>query len=98
MKHYKLREGENIRKPLVKRDVIEIRIPVLLLCLAFAFGLWLYVVSLSKIDPANPLDTTPPTEHETSASAAAEPFGPDGLSVVASEPIPAEGLFGAVGS
>lgn len=98
MKHYKLREGENIRKPLVKRDVIEIRIPVLLLCLVSAFVLWLYTVSISKIDPANPLDTTPPTEQETSASTGAESTDPDRLSVAGSEPVPADGLFGAVDS
>ena len=69
MKHYKLREGENIRKPVVKRDRIEIRVPVLLLCLALAFLVWLYIVSLSKIDPTDPLDAHPDTEQETAESA-----------------------------
>ena len=71
MKHYKLREGESIRKPQVKRDRVEIRVPVLLLCLAMAFLVWLYIVSFSDIDPTDPLDdlteTTASTE-ETSAA------------------------------
>lgn len=62
MKHYKLREGESVRKPAVKRDRIEIRVPVLLLCLALAFLVWLYIVSISKIDPTDPLETHPQTE------------------------------------
>ena len=50
MKNYKLREGENIRKPVVKRDRIEIRMPVLLICLVLSFVVWLYIVSLSKLN------------------------------------------------
>lgn len=68
MKNYKLREGENIRKPVVKRAVIEIRVPVLLLCLALAFIVWLYIVSLSKINPADPMETLPPPEEETASA------------------------------
>ena len=73
MKNYKLREGENARKPSVKRDIIEIRVPVLILCLALAFLVWLYIVSISKIDPTDPLETLPDTGEET-ASASAEPL------------------------
>lgn len=66
MNHYKLREGESIRKPVVKRDRIVIRVPVLLLCLALAFLVWLYVVSISKINSDHPpVDTAPATEQET---------------------------------
>ena len=68
MKHYKLREGESIRKPVVKRDRIEIRVPVLLLCLALAFLVWLYIVSISKIDPTDPLETHPQTEEAQASS------------------------------
>lgn len=75
MKHYKLREGESIRKPQVKRDRIEIRVPVLLLCLAMAFLVWLYIVSFSKIDLTAPLED--PTETtETSQEADAAGFCP----------------------
>ena len=74
MKHYKLREGESIRKPAVKRDRIEIRVPVLLLCLALAFLVWLYIVSISKIDPTDPLETLPTTQE---GSADADPHTPD---------------------
>ena len=73
MKHYKLREGESVRKPMVKRDRIEIRVPVLLLCLALAFLVWLYIVSISKIDPTAPLETLPPSEDETAATAILPP-------------------------
>ena len=73
MKNYKLREGENSRKPSVKRDIIEIRVPVLILCLALAFLVWLYIVSISKIDPTDPLETLPDTGEET-ASASAGPL------------------------
>ncbi len=62
MNHYKLREGESIRKPVVKRDRIEIRIPVLLICLAMACLIWLYVVSFSKMDPEAPLEGPKETE------------------------------------
>jgi hypothetical protein len=68
MKNYKLREGENIRKPVVKRAVIEIRVPILLICLALAFVIWLYIVSLSKINPADPMETLPPPEQETASA------------------------------
>ena len=68
MKNYKLREGENSRKPSVKRDIIEIRVPVLLLCLALAFLVWLYIVSISKIDPTDPLETLPDTGEETASA------------------------------
>ncbi len=64
MNHYKLREGENIRKPVVKRDRIEIHVPVLLSCLALAFLIWLYVVSISKINTAPPPVETAPTTNE----------------------------------
>ena len=72
MKNYKLREGEHTRKPSVKRDLIEIRVPVLLLCLALAFLVWLYIVSISKIDPTDPLETLPDTGEETASSQDAE--------------------------
>lgn len=100
MKHYKLREGESIRKPVVKRDSIEIRVPVLLICLALAFGVWLYVVSLSKIDPAHPLDTIPVTEKETAdtADAAAEPAETEGLLDVGADPASADPAPAANGS
>ena len=81
MKNYKLREGENSRKPSVKRDLIEIRVPVLLLCLALAFLVWLYIVSISKIDPTDPLETLPETGEET-AFALAEPRDADPLYTV----------------
>lgn len=92
MKHYKLREGENIRKPVVKRDSIEIRVPVLLICLALAFGVWLYVVSLSKIDPAHPLDTIPDTQQEPTdvGDAAAEPAENEGLLDAGGDLLPAD--------
>lgn len=70
MKNYKLREGENARKPSVKRDLIEIRVPVLLLCLALAFLVWLYIVSISKIDPTDPLESQPDTGAETASAGA----------------------------
>ena len=68
MTQYKLREGENIRKPVVKRDRIEIRVPVLLICLALAFLAWLYIVSFSKIDPSGSLDSPPPEASETTSA------------------------------
>ena len=103
MKHYKLREGESIRKPVVKRDSIEIRVPVLLICLALAFGVWLYVVSLSKIDPAHPLDTIPVTEEETAdaadtVDAAAEPAETEDLLDVGADPASADPAPAANGS
>lgn len=55
MSHYKLREGDSIRKPVVKRDRLEIHVPVLLICLLLAFLIWLYVVSISKIPEELPL-------------------------------------------
>jgi hypothetical protein len=70
MKHYKLREGESIRKPQVKRDRVEIRVPVLLLCLAMAFLVWPYIVSFSEIDPTDPLDDLTETTASAEASAA----------------------------
>ena len=76
MNHYKLREGESIRKPVVKRDRIEIHVPVLLLCVALAALIWLYVVGLSKInrESLSEADSTPVTEQETGLSADADPF------------------------
>lgn len=68
MKNYKLRDSENSRKPSVKRTLIEIRVPVLLLCLALAFLVWLYIVSISKIDPTAPLETLPDTGEETASA------------------------------
>lgn len=88
MKNYKLREGENSRKPSVKRDIIEIRVPVLLLCLAMAFLVWLYIVSISKIDPADPLETQPDTTEET-VSAIVEPVATREV-VSAPAPIPTD--------
>lgn len=89
MNHYKLREGESIRKPVVKRDRIEIRVPVLLICLALAFLAWLYVVSFSKIDPTAPLDTAPATDQETAEAADLSPDTPDDLLL-------SDGSYGAV--
>ena len=76
MNHYKLREGESIRKPVVKRDRIEIHVPVLLLCVALAALIWLYVVGLSKINRENlsEADSAPVTEKETGLAADAEPL------------------------
>ncbi|MBE6652054.1 MAG: hypothetical protein E7610_01395 [Ruminococcaceae bacterium] len=68
MSHYKLREGESIRKPVVKRDRIEIRIPVLLICLALAFLIWLYVVSFSKLNSQLPEDTGAAAGRDTAAT------------------------------
>ena len=65
MKHYKLREGENVRKPVVKRDRIEIHVPVLLICLAMAFLVWLYVISVSKIKETLPGAETEAVTSET---------------------------------
>lgn len=84
MKHYKLREGESIRKPQVKRDRIEIRVPVLLLCLAMAFLVWLYIVSFSKIDLTAPLED--PTE--TTEEAADNSRQADAAGVCAVDPAP----------
>lgn len=76
MNHYKLREGESIRKPVVKRDRIEVHVPVLIICFALAFLIWLYVVSISKINtPPPPVETTPVTEQETGT--VSEPDGGD---------------------
>ena len=74
MNHYKLREGESIRKPVVKRDRIEIHVPVLLLCVALAALIWLYVVGLSKInrESLSEADSTPVTEQDTGLSVDAE--------------------------
>lgn len=76
MNHYKLREGESIRKPVVKRDRIEIHVPVLLLCIALAALIWLYVVGLSKInrETLSEADSTPVTEQETASAALGEPL------------------------
>lgn len=88
MKNYKLREGESIRKPTVKRDRIEIRVPMLLLCLALAFLVWLYIVSISEIDPTDPLETLPSTGDEAAdgADLVPDPLGelfiPDGSLLV----------------
>lgn len=102
MKHYKLREGESVRKPVVKRNLIEIRIPVLLLCLLSAFVVWLYIVSLSKIDPEKPLDTASVTEHASpdGEAAAEEPFETEGLldMDVDREPVPASEPDGSAGA
>ena len=80
MKHYKLREGENVRKPVVKRDRIEIHVPVLLICLAMAFLVWLYVISVSKIKETLPgVDTeavTSETQQEATAFDAPDPRDP----------------------
>ena len=97
MKHYKLREGESIRKPQVKRDRVEIRVPVLLLCLAMAFLVWLYIVSLSEIDPTAPLDTEPSTEPETSdvADGSSET---DGIQDVSGDPASDDAPSGSVGA
>ncbi len=74
MNHYKLREGENIRKPVVKRDRIEIHVPVLILCLAMAFLIWLYVISSKHNQtPPPPVDTAPVTEQESTGMADSEP-------------------------
>ena len=73
MNHYKLREGESIRKPVVKRSRIEIRVPVLLICLALAFLIWLYVVSLSKINPEAPLNGPIETEQGSAEAAYTDP-------------------------
>lgn len=87
MNHYKLREGENIRKPVVKRDRIQIHVPVLLLCLALAFLVWLYVVSISKINhELPPLETAPATEQET----AGEDASPEGTATAFICPDPSE--------
>jgi hypothetical protein len=84
MKNYKLREGENIRKPVVKRDRIEIRMPVLLICLALSFVVWLYIVSLSKLNPMEDAqDTTPPSSAETSEEAAFPTEPADGPALAA---------------
>ena len=74
MNHYKLREGESIRKPVVKRDRIEIHVPVLLLCIALAALIWLYVVGLSKInrETLSEADSTPVTEKETASASLGE--------------------------
>ena len=71
MKHYKLREGENVRKPVVKRDRIEIHVPVLLICLAMAFLVWLYVISVSKIKETLPGVDTEAVTSETQQEATA---------------------------
>jgi hypothetical protein len=73
MNHYKLREGESIRKPVVKRTRIEIRVPVLLICLALAFLIWLYMVSFSKIDPTAPLDGPVDTEQGSDEAVCTDP-------------------------
>ena len=76
MNQYKLREGESIRKPTVKRDRIEIRVPVLLICLALAFLIWLYIVSFSKIDPTAPLENPRETDRESAETNLASPDAP----------------------
>ena len=74
MSHYKLREGDNIRKPVVKRTQVEVHIPVLLICFALAFLIWLYVVSISKINREHPpMETPAVTDTEAKGEAAAEP-------------------------
>lgn len=70
MHQYKLREGESIRKPVVKRDRVEIHVPVLLLCFVLAAFIWLYIVGISKIKTDLPTEDTAPV---TDARAAAEP-------------------------
>ena len=82
MNHYKLREGENIRKPVVKRDRIEIHVPVLLLCLALAFVIWLYVISSKNNQtPPPPMDTAPVTEQESSGAGTTELGDPTTVAV-----------------
>ena len=49
MSQYKLKEGEDVRHPVVKRSEINIYVPVLLICFALAALIWLYVVGLSRI-------------------------------------------------
>ena len=77
MSHYKLREGDSIRKPVVKRDRLEIHVPVLLLCLLLAFLIWLYVVSISKIREDLPLPSDTETVTDTDESSG-EPDGATG--------------------
>lgn len=77
MSHYKLREGDSIRKPVVKRDRLEIHVPVLLLCLLLAFLIWLYVVSISKIHEDLPL----PSETEAVTDMGAEADGGDAVTL-----------------
>lgn len=74
MSNYKLREGDSIRKPVVKRDRVEIRVPVLLLCFVLAALIWLYVVSLSKIKSDLPTEETAPIT-DTRAAAPDELVG-----------------------
>ncbi|MBQ4112132.1 MAG: hypothetical protein IJD38_04970 [Clostridia bacterium] len=49
MSQYKLKEGEDVRHPVIKRSEINIHVPVLLICFALAALIWLYVVGLSRI-------------------------------------------------
>ena len=40
MSQYKLKEGEDVRHPVIKRSEINIHVPVLLICFALAALIW----------------------------------------------------------
>lgn len=83
MSQYKLKEGKNVRQPVVQRTEINVYVPVLLICFALAFLSWLYVVGLSRItsDVLNP---------ETVTTAAEEPTQGEPSETETSEATPAE--------
>jgi hypothetical protein len=67
MSQYKLKEGKNVRQPVVQRTEINVYVPVLLICFAMAFLSWLYVVGLSRItsEVLNPETVTTVVEEPT---------------------------------
>ena len=72
MSQYKLKEGKDVRQPVVQRTEINVYVPVLLICFAMAFLIWLYVVGLSRItsDVLNPETVTTVAEESTAGEPA----------------------------
>lgn len=71
MRNYKLREGKEIRKPVVREDELTVYVPVLLICLALAALIWLYVTGLSKLVD-DPLPSDPPAVSDTEGDCGSE--------------------------
>ena len=89
---YKLRVGEKGGKPAVRRNLIEIRVPLLLICLVLAFGIWLYVVSFSKLLPLRIHSPDPKPDEETAEPAESSAAAESGNAVLALTPVLWDGV------
>lgn len=84
---YKLKPGESVRKPVLKRTQIVVYVPVLLICFALACLIWLYVVGLSRIS-SDALTSAQDSWAEEPAQE--EPVGPESPESDTSTPAPSE--------